>query len=784
MVDLGLTSNEAEERLQKFGLNELPRTQLTPLTVIFIRQFVNLFSLLLIIASLLSLLQRDIADTILIVSILVLNAGLGFWQEFKASREMQSLQSFSVATSRVFRGGKEVELESRYLVPGDVFLLEAGSRVPADGRIIEAHAFSVDESALTGESTSEYKSAHSERNQLFLSSIVLTGKAYVEVTETGQNTKFGITVEYLIAVEDEQTPLEKSLNSLAKSIGYFVLAVAIGIFLFDLYKGYNLVTSFFTSIALLVAAVPEGLPTIITVVLALGVRKLYHKKTLVRKMSAVESLGATKVICTDKTGTLTYNEMTVRRVILADAKHQKQFERTAVICNNASIVLEEGKTKYDVLGDTTEGALLLWAEKEGIDYESIKQSAKVVDELPFDPEKRMMATLTQENDAYMLYVKGAPESIVEHCSLSNSEKEKVLEQTKQLAMHGLRVLALAYKHTDEKKISIEKLEYAGMVGIADSPREEVEAALKKARAAKIEVVMVTGDNELTAKAIADEIGLLREGEEIITGDQLDTMSEEELTNKLDRIRIYARTTPEHKIRIVSAFQAQGKVVAVTGDGVNDSLALKKANVGIAMGECGTDVAKEASDIILLNDDFSTIVTAVEQGRVIYSNIINVVRFLLTGNFSEILVVAGLVLMGYPNPLLPVQLLWINFVTDGLPALSLSAGKGSFGLMRKAPRSNSEPILSKYTITFIAIAGVVIAVINIVIFVILYHIVSFELAREVLFSTIVITQMIFVLVVAGERNLLANKYLTGSILLVLTLQLLVTTLPGVKELFNH
>lgn len=778
----GLSQKEAQEALLEHGPNRLPEDPQIPIFVLFLKQFRNFFTAILSAAALFSLWHKDWTDGLLIIAILILNAGLSFWQEYKSSKEMEALKTFSESTSRVVREGKEIEIPSDKLVPGDIVILESGSKIPADGLILEAHALSVDESALTGESASIYKSTEDNSNLLFYSSTVLTGKAYMKVAATGLKTRFGMTVEHLETLEEEKTPLEIALNTLAKNIGIGILAVSVFLLLFNLFTGKSFVTSLFTSIALFVAAVPEGLPAVITVVLALGVRRLYAKKTLVRRMGAVESLGATNVICTDKTGTLTKNEMRVQEVILLNEDKKIDFIKTSIICNNSSLAVRENGG-FDVLGDTTEGALLVWCKEQNLDIEIPKKNGNVIDEQPFDSVKKTMAVLFEEDGKRSIYAKGAFESMIELCDLSTEEKDDLSKKNEELAKKGLRVLLLAKKETHDTKINLADLTYLGLAGIADSPREGVDKVIASARQAGIEVVMITGDNPVTAKAIAEKIGLLRDGEEILTGDQLDSMPDQELVQRLDRIRIYARTTPEHKIRIVTAFQSTGKVTAVTGDGVNDSLALKKSNIGVAMGITGTDVAKEASDIIILNDNFVTLVEAIEQGRTIYANIVKVVRFLFASNFSEVFVVAVIVLLGTGVPLLPVQLLWINLVSDGLPALGLTASKSGKGIMSKTPRNIKEPILNKNSLIFILTGGIVMGVVNVVLFYFGLNLAGLTFARGILFTSIVMSQMIFVFVVSGKKNIFENKYLLASVVFIILLQIAIITIPATRGLFK-
>lgn len=782
----GLSSTEAKLKLSEFGLNQLPSKKTYSVVKLLIAQFKNLLVWLLIFAALLSYFVGHVVDGILILVILSLNISLGFWQEFKASKELEALRKLEVAFARVYRDGKQVEIPSPEIVPGDWVVLEAGDRISADGKLVESFEMNVDESALTGESLPVVKSVEREENELFFGTAVSSGRGVLQVEKTGVNTKFGKIALTLSEIEEEKTPLEISLNGLARNLGLVAVFVAFLVFGIRFSQGSELFETLNSSIALMVAAVPEGLPVVVTTMLAFGVRKMYSRKTLVRKMSAVESLGATSVICTDKTGTLTKNEMSVRN-IFSFSEDLKELVTSAVVCNSASLVLKEDGGSFDILGDTTEGALLLWAKDQKINYEDIRQSGKILEEEPFNIERRRMSILFGSGGKIILYSKGAPESILPLCKLSGSKLKGIDKEYKDMASGGLRVLAFASVQVKGNKSGIEKLEkdleFLGLIGIADSPRLEAKEAIGKARRAGIITVMVTGDNELTAKEVAEEVGLLQEGDEILTGLQLDELSDEQLKERISKVRVFARVIPEHKLRIVKSFQALGKVVAVTGDGVNDSLALKQAHVGVAMGRTGTDVAKEASDIIILDDNLSTIVTAIEEGRRIYNNIFKVVKFLMTGNLSEILVIVSAAIFGLPAPLTATQILWINFVTDGLPALSLAADDASVNTMKALPRNVSKPILDFATLKFILYYSSLIALITLGSFVYAYHNISIEIARAAAFSLVVLLQMVFIFIMRTHHSIFSNKYLLVSVGLVVISQVLIITVPFLKNVFG-
>ncbi len=780
----GLSSSAAKSKLSEFGLNRLPSKSQSASLKILASQFKNFLTLILIAAAVFSLLIGDAIDSALIFVILLLNTGLGFWQEYKASKELEALRKLEVSVSRVIRDGVQLEIPSFEIVPGDIVVLESGDKVPADGILIESYDVSVDEAALTGESQPVFKSENINNNQIYFGTKVVGGRGKMEVLKTGSKTKFGNIALTLSSVQEEPTPLEISLNSLAKKVALLAIIIALAVLVLRIFQGEHFYEALFSSTALMIAAVPEGLPAVVTVLLAVGVSRMYKKKTLVRRMSAIESLGATTLIASDKTGTLTKNEMTVQEVILAKTNTRLAY-KTAVLCNSASLVLKEDSS-FDVLGDSTEGSLLIWAKKNGIDIDGLRTAGKIEEELPFSLERKMMSVLFKENNSFTLYSKGAPESILPLCNLSEKERMEITKNYQKMASKGFRVLALAQKdcdgHIPKNKLE-EDLEFLGLVGIADAARPEAKEAIARAYKAGIQVVMVTGDSELTAKAIAQEIGLLKPGDEVITGAQLKELSDAELSSRISKFKVFARVVPEDKLRIVKAYQSIGHVVAVTGDGVNDSLALKQAQVGVSMGKTGTDVAKEASDIIILDDNLSTILSAVEEGRTIYNNILKTFKFLMTGNLSEALVIVVAAVAGLPTPLLPVQILWINFVTDGLPALSLAFDKPSYMVMFSPPRDKNKQILDGPTTRSILLSGSVIAAIVFAAFLIPFNFISLEYARSSTFTVMVIAQMVFIFLMRKHHSPWSNKVLLGSVGLVLLMQFLIITVPGLRTIFK-
>ncbi len=765
----GLTTDQARQAQIKYGLNQLPEKQQTSALEVLIKQFQNPLSYLLLGAIILSAVVGDKLDTFLIAAILVLNTILGFWQEYKASRELEALRKLEVEYCRVERDGQQIEIAATQIVPGDLVILESGDRIPADGRVLESYSLEVNESILTGESLPVRKTTKEDENLVFFGTTVTSGRAKVGVLQTGVRTKFGSLAESLASVEPEQTPFEKALANLSKALGVGALVVAALIFILRILQGYDISSMAISSIALMVAVVPEGLPAVVTIVLALGMRKMYQKKALVRKMIAVESLGSATIICTDKTGTLTKNEMRVQEVKIEDSR-KADLLKCAVVCNSASLVLKEDEGSFDILGDTTEGALLLHAKDVGVDIDFLKSEGKLIEEIPFNLEKRKMTVIWQDSERSE-FSKGAPEVLIRESKLSEKARGRWDLEYQKMAKKGLRVLAFS-----------KDKEFLGLIGIADEVRPEVKDALNLTRKAGIKVVMVTGDNELTAKAVGEKIGLLLEGDEILTGSQLNDLNEEELLQMIGKVRIFARITPEEKFRIVKAYQSLGEVVAVTGDGVNDALALKQAEVGVSMGKIGTDVSKEASDIILLDDNFATLVSAVEQGRLIYSNILKVVKFLLTGNLSEVILIGGSAILGLPVPLLPIQILWINFVTDGPPALALGFDSASSHLMQTQPRKRLS-LLSRDSLRFIISGGVIISLICLLIFYFVFTSMGLQTSRAVTFTVMVVLQMFLPFVMRRHHGVLSNKKLFASVAVILAIQLLIITLPPLRSLFK-
>ncbi len=769
------------------ALNVLPEPKQTPLIGIFLLQFQSFLTMLLFLAAAVSFVVGDILDGSLIIFIILLNATIGFLQEYKAKKDVQALRKMVVQTTRVIRNGKEIQIESKFLVPGDIVVLESGDRIPADGELISSVNMTVDEAPLTGESAPVIKEMG---EQVFMATTVLAGRGKFKVLFVGIQTKFGQIAKNLEAVIDEKTPLEIRMADLGRKIGLGVLGVIFVFGLIGVFQGRGFLEMFFSGVAFAVAAVPEGLPAVLTIALAVGVRRLAKRKAIVKRLSATEALGSIDVILTDKTGTLTKNEMTVKKIILASGKEinvsgvgyssvgeikgdgdASELIKIGVLCNTSSLVpLEDHNVSFKVLGDTTEGALLILARKAGIDIDMLRTGNPISDEIPFDATTRIMTVVVGKDKL----TKGAPEKIISSSNnLNENQRKALLLQTNKLASEGLRVVAISKND-----------EYLGMMGIYDPPRAEVFEAIKSCKGAGIHVVMATGDYPETARAIASEIGLIESGEEIVTGEQLAEFSDEVLNQNLLKIRVFARMTPSDKLRVVEAFQRLGKTVAVTGDGVNDAPALKRAQVGVAMGITGTDVAKEAADLIITDDNFATIVAAIEEGRVIFVNLLKSIKFLLASNFGEVLTVVGAVLLGLPIPLSPLALLWVNVVSDGMPALALAVDVKDGEILRKSAHEmkKGKSIFGREDITFLFGVGFFIAAITLGVFWILLP-QGEAIAKLGAFTAIVFLDLVVAFLVRGRKQkLFSNKLLLWSVLATAAIQVIILIIPAVREIF--
>ena len=720
----GLSNKEAEERLKQYGLNEIKEAKKVSSFEIFINQFKSIVLWILIIATIISAFLKEYIDTIVILAIIVLIAVLGFILEYRAEKAIEALKKLISLKATVIRDGQKKEIDAKELVLGDMIVLETGDKIPADARLIEVINLQTQEASLTGESRPvskntkelpEKTSVADMKNMVFSSTIVVSGRAKAIVVATGMQTEIGKIATMIEEVKPEPTPLQKKMDNLGKWIGKVVIAIAIIIFVVaSIFQEKSILDNLIVAVAVAVAAIPEALLAIVTMSLAIGTQRMLKRNALVRRLPSVETLGSTTVICSDKTGTLTANEMTVKKVFVNgriidvtgtgyETKGQFLYKGKNVSIDEIELLLKIGALNNNaelrdgsVIGDPTEGCLIVSAAKAGLPKEDLEKEYPRIDEIEFTSERKMMTTIHKHHGEKLAYIKGAPEVILKLCSyicisgkvkkLTEEMKKQILEINKEFADDALRVLGFACKTIITDKDPEKNLIFVGLQGMIDPPREEVKIAIEKCKKAGIKVIMITGDHEITAKAVAKEIGLAGK---VITGQQLDDIKN--LEDWVEDVAIFARVNPEHKIKIVDALKKKGHVVAMTGDGVNDAPALKKADIGIAMGITGTDVSKEASAMILTDDNFASIVNAVEEGRGVYDNIRKYIGFLLSGNISEVLIIFLGIVFGLPLPLTATQILLINLVTDGLPALALGADPYEPNAMARKPRKLDEPI---------------------------------------------------------------------------------------------
>ncbi len=846
-VQNGLSQDEVNKRYEKYGRNELKAKQKKSLLVKFLEQFKDFMIIVLIIAAVVSGIVgiqqgEGITDTIIILIVVVVNAIIGVAQENKAEKSLEALQKLSSHVAKVMRAGKLQVVQSADLVPGDIVVLDTGDFIPADLRIVEAINLKSQESALTGESVPVDKISDTiedesvgigdRKNMLFSSSLLTYGRGKGIVVETGMKTEVGKIAEMISEVEDSETPLQKKLNGLGKTLGIAALAICVVIFIVGMLYGKAPLNMFMTAVSLAVAAIPEGLAAVSTIVLAIGVQRMVKRNAIVKKLPAVETLGSASVICSDKTGTLTQNKMTVKKIFtnaeLVDLEKVTEFNEENTLLFQAEMLCNDTKVAEDgtLTGDPTETALIDMGNKVGFKLENYPRVA----ELPFDSDRKLMTTVHKIGEQFYVFTKGGVDELLTCCTsyqkkgevlsdLSNY-KERIQEANKTMAQNALRVLAAAYKvinHplTDE---DIQKLEtgltFVGMVGMIDPPREEAKEAVKKCISAGIKTVMITGDHKITATAIAKELGILKNEKEAITGSELEKMTDEELTKKVKNISVYARVSPEHKVRIVKAWQANGEIVAMTGDGVNDAPALKKADIGCAMGVVGTDVAKEAADVILTDDNFATVVSAVEEGRRIYNNILKAIAFLLSSNVGEIVVLFLAILLtpvfashfGISNEyinsldvLLPVQILWINLVTDSLPALALAVDPAEKGIMKRKPLKN-KGIFTKGMTWRIIYQGVMIGLLTLSAFILGLATTEpiegltlvetkIEVAQTMAFTVLALSELVHVFNIRNNKesvfksNPFNNSKLILAIFVSALLMLTVLFVPALRGIFG-
>ena len=902
----GLTSEEAKRRLEQYGPNQLKEAPRPTFWQTLWEQLNNFVVILLIIASVISALLGDYVEAAAIMAIVVLNAILGIVQERRAEEALAALKKLAAPDAQVMRDGRRVSVPAYELVPGDLVFLEAGNFIPADIRLLEAVNLRIEEASLTGESLAVQKNAATvleknvplgdRKNTAFMGTVVSYGRGRGVVTSTGMRTQLGLIATLLQSVEAEETPLQRRLDQLGKSLSVAALILVAIVFIVDLVNSTNInelftgplayvreyaveITDvFIIAISLAIAAVPEGLPAVVTISLALGMREMIKRHALIRKLSSVETLGSATIICSDKTGTLTQNEMTVTRLwvdgqfvsvtgtgyapqgdFLVDGQKVKITQYPAVltalwlgVLNNDSLIEttgeEDSHKTYRIVGDPTEGALLVAAAKAGAVHVDIKEAYPRENEVPFDSERKRMITIhdvanprgedpspfkdEELKDADVIAVKGAPDVILELCTqyqtindhhrpLDAAARERILAANDTMTKDALRVLGLAYRVTSDvpdnpehfKTEDLEKdLVFVGLVGMIDPARSEVRPALERAREAGIRTVMITGDYPNTARAIAETIGLLQHGRSVLTGAQLDALSDQELKKVIEDTAVFARVSPEHKMRIVDALQANDEVVAMTGDGVNDAPAIKRADIGVAMGITGTDVAKETADMVLTDDNYASIVAAVEQGRIIYSNIRKFVFFLLSSNVAEIMIIFLAILAGLPAPLTAIQLLWLNLITDGAPALALAVEKGDPDIMEQPPRAKTEPIVNRSMMIGLGVQTIAQTTAVLIAFGLglLWHLeagahlignpivyliqhdwsgIDVQTAETMAFVTLSLCELFRAYTVRSERaslfqiGVFSNRYMQYAVGLSIVLLLLVCSVPFLQPIFN-
>ena len=809
----GLADEEAKKRKEENGPNKLKEKAKENIFIRFIKQFNDFMIIILLLASLISAVvsklqgENDYLDSIIIVAIVIFNSIMGLVQESKAEKSLENLKKLTPQVTKVIRNGMAQNINAEDLVIGDIIELDSGSFVPADCRLIECFNLKVEESSLTGETEPVLKTIEKIQNQelalgdmknmAFMGSVVVAGHAKAIVTETAMNTKIGKIANMIIEETAPETPIQKKLGEVGKTLGIVCLVICVVIFIIGIFKQIEPMEMFMTSVGLAVAAIPEGLPAIVTIMLSIGVTKMAKKNTIVRKLPAVETLGSSSVICSDKTGTLTQNKMTVVKTFGDDEKFLLEL---GTMCTDCEVQKKDGF--INVIGEPTEVAIVNKALDESINKNELYRKMERINEIPFDSSRKMMTTIHRVNNKYRTITKGATDILIKKCNriydngeirfLTQNDKDKISTQNTQMAENALRVHAVAYRDDMSLQQKIEDQEndliFVGLVGMIDPPREGVKDAVRTCRAAGIKTVMITGDHIATAKAIAKDLGILRMGDKAITGKELDQISDNDLEKNIASYAVFARVSPEHKVRIVKAWQKNNVVVAMTGDGVNDSPALKNADIGIAMGKGGTDVAKGASDMILADDNFVTIVEAVKQGRNIYDNIRKAVHFLLATNIGEIVTIFLGLLFGFKSPLLAIQLLWVNLVTDSFPAIALGLEKPEDGIMRRKPRGSNESIFSGGLWYKIILEGIMIGSFTLFSFSLGNNLYGIEVARTMAFVSLGLLELVHSFNIKSEESILKsgimeNKFLILSFLAGSILQIIVVIVPTFANIFS-
>ena len=810
----GLTAEEAKKRLEQYGYNKLQEGKRKGVLQVFAEQFADLLVVILIIAAIISALTGGVEGTIVILAVLILNAILGTVQHFKAQKSLDSLKAMAAPNARVIRDGQKMEVPAAELVPGDILLLEAGDVTAADGRVLQNFSLQVSESALTGESENVNKidtpidqdelPLGDRLNMVYSSSLVSYGRAVVLVTGTGMQTEIGKIADLMESAQEKATPLQRSLDDFSKKLSIIIMVICAIVFGLGVWRNMGLAESLMFAVALAVAAIPEALSSIVTIGLAIGTQKMAKENAIIKNLRAVEGLGCVSVICSDKTGTLTQNRMTVKKAYAngkvwepEEAKGNNKamggLVAESVLCNDGAI---NGKT---AVGDPTETALLSFCRTIGGDENKVREEFPRLQEIPFDSDRKLMSTLHFRNERYEMLIKGAPDVLLARCTsveqngevlpLTDEIRSAIVDQNRDFSSQGLRVLAFAKKVLSENRpLTLEDendLIFTGLIAMMDPPRVESAPAVADCRRAGIRPVMITGDHKITASAIAREIGILQDGDRAVEGSELEKMTDEELRNEVEHISVYARVSPEHKIRIVRAWQDRGHVAAMTGDGVNDAPALKQADIGIAMGITGTEVSKDAASMILTDDNFATIVKAVANGRNVYTNIKNSIQFLLSGNLAGILVVMITSLFGLPLPFTAVQLLFINLLTDSLPALAVNMEKPTGDLLNQKPRSPKEGILTKDFLQTLGIQGALIAVATMVAFYLGMQI-NNGMACTMAFATLCMARLFHGFNCRGSRSIFrlpSNPYSVGAFFVGTLLLMLVLFVPALHGLFD-
>ncbi|MCY6959625.1 calcium-translocating P-type ATPase, SERCA-type [Clostridium brassicae] len=808
---MGLTTDEANRRLQQYGLNTLKKKKKISPIKIFFEQFNDFIIWVLLAATIISAFMGEKADSITIVIIVITNAILGFAQEYKTEKSLEALKQLAAPTAKVIRDNEIKVLNGEFLVPGDLVVLESGDRIPADCILVQGNSIIVDESLLTGESVGVEKNSYGKNTSIYMGTVLLKGKGTARVTETGMNTEMGKIANMLQNIEHDKSPLKKKLSDLGKVLVVACAAICIIVTLLGIARGQDRYEMFLVGVSLAVAAIPEGMAAIVTVALALGVSRMLKRNALIRKLPAVETLGCTSIICSDKTGTLTQNNMTVEKIYFNDRMYDirknesmnfDKLKKAFVYCNDCSYDFSQKNFEKSLLGDPTETALIKAFFNDGRSLKDFLDKSRRIYDIPFDSSRKMMSVIVMEQNKKVCYVKGAPERIIERCQyilingnivpFNGQYKSRVIKQVEEMSFNALRCIAAAYKekNLESNNKSEQNLIFLGVAGMKDPPRPEVKEAVFKCRRAGIRPIMITGDHKNTAYAIGKELNICKDVSQVMTGEELDKLSDKDLLNKIKTTSVFARVSPKHKLRIVQAFKKKNNIVAMTGDGVNDAPAVKESDIGISMGISGTDVTKEASSMILLDDNFATIVSAVEEGRIIYDNIRKFIRYLLSCNLGEVLTMFLASLFYLETPLLPIQILFVNLATDGLPAIALGVDPPDQDIMTQRPREKDESIFARGLKEKIIIRGCLIGVCTVFAFLCgKYYGMNLQTCRTLALCTLIMSQLFHVFECRSENHsifqmkLFTNLYLFGAVLVSVAMLLMIIYVPFLQGVFH-